>query len=259
MCGASSRVSSELSPSSGRRMSLPSPAWKTFGSPVKTCLTSSGSARTTQVPFVGDVEREHRAEPASALGEEPLRLPRPDRGLDRAGHAGAGRKPGLRLHASTIRPRLAPSGVTFIAQIGVTSNSLPAMARAAATAGADRAPRPQMGLRPLAADQPRALRQAADDRRPDALHRDPGAADPGALVGQQRLLRRAQRRGGPRRSRAYEARVGRRQPPIPMAEVRGDRDPRAGRADPRPPLRRRRSPRPASRRRCSSTTTAAAG
>ena len=55
-----------------------------------------------------------------------------------------------------------------------------------------------MGLRPLAAHQPRALRQAADDRRPDPLDRDPGAADPGPLVRQRRLLRRPQRRRGPR-------------------------------------------------------------
>src|SRR4051812_30330556 len=47
MCGCSSSSSTELSPRIGRRMTFASPACSSRGSPVKTCLTASGSESTT--------------------------------------------------------------------------------------------------------------------------------------------------------------------------------------------------------------------
>ena len=50
MCAFSSSSNTECSPSTGSSIWLPSPAWNTRGSPVKTCLTCSGFESTTQVP-----------------------------------------------------------------------------------------------------------------------------------------------------------------------------------------------------------------
>ena len=189
--------------------------------------------------------------PAPALAEHPLRLARPDRRLDRAGHPRSGAE--ARFARPSARPyaRASRQGCdvhrTNRCHVRIACAAWPELP---ATAGADRARHPQMGLRALAADQPRALRQAADDRRPDALPRDPGDAHPRPLVGQRRLLRRPQRRGGPRAGAPTRRRSPTASAPIPMAEVRavdvpGPGGPMPSRLYVPPP-----ADRPRSRRRC---------
>ena len=208
---------------------MPSPAWKTCGSPVKTCLIVLGVGEDHPGPFVGDVEREHVAVAGLALLEHPLRLARPDRGLDRARHrrpgrqaAGAGSPAGGSVAvASPPSPQV--HATPTVARCRVRSISLKTCSLTPPWPARPASPhRSSTGSCPARASLSAA--HAADgssgrhrDRRAGAGARHP--RDPQARRAARRALadrRPAAERGAGLRSAAPASSAG---PPIPMAEL----------------------------------------